>query len=136
MPQVSTRNELNCAKRDLQQTLGGSYDVTPAGENGGHSDFNFAMTNPTELTTGQMNALSPNQSQVVPTSSYRIDTPMGVLHVEPLQPFGVGDSFFGMVHIDLYNPDDGIWGLMGHVFVDGIWGHIVQFFGGNIDKGC
>ena len=39
----------------------------------------------------------------------------------------------GTAHIDLFNPNNVAGGLAGHIFVDGLWGHVVQFFGGNID---
>jgi hypothetical protein len=33
----------------------------------------------------------------------------------------------------LFNPNNGATGKIGHVTVDGLWGHITQLFGGNID---
>jgi hypothetical protein len=39
-------------------------------------------------------------------------------------------------HKDLFNPDADLAGLLGHVFVDGIWGHIVQWFNGDLDDRC
>ena len=36
-------------------------------------------------------------------------------------------------HIDLYNPDSGWGGIAGHSAIDGIWGHLVQALGSNLD---
>jgi hypothetical protein len=42
-------------------------------------------------------------------------------------------SISGTAHIDLYNPDSGVGGIAGHSVIDGIWGHLVQALGKNID---
>jgi hypothetical protein len=66
--------------------------------------------------------------------------PGPALHLENLgnsSQSGGTYTFSASAHIDLYNPDTGIGGITGHVFVDGAWGHINQLFGGDIDpKGC
>ena len=64
-----------------------------------------------------------------------IRLPDGV-HFENLGDWSVTDgaySISGTGHIDLSNPNNGIAGFAGHVVIDGMWGHIVQFFGGDID---
>jgi WG repeat protein len=47
----------------------------------------------------------------------------------------VGNCSFviGKTNIDLFNPNSSTSSILGHVFVDGLWGHLVQFVGGNID---
>ena len=62
--------------------------------------------------------------------------PGPALHLENLGSWAVNNgtySISGTAHIDLFNPDIGFVGILGHSGVDYIWGHIVQFFGGNID---
>ncbi len=52
---------------------------------------------------------------------------------------GSNYSVTGTAHIDLYNPNStllgggGLSGFAGHVSIDGIVGHLVEAFGGNLD---
>ena len=56
-------------------------------------------------------------------------------HVIP-QADGTYSVGVDKAHIDDFNPNHGIGGMLGHSFVDYIWGHIVQSFGGDLDGRC
>jgi hypothetical protein len=62
-----------------------------------------------------------------------------ILHLKNLGTWTLNDdgtwSVSATAHLDLFNPNDGLAGLTGHGVVDFLGGHIVQFFGGNIDPG-
>jgi hypothetical protein len=62
------------------------------------------------------------------------------VHLENLSPTSTwsnSDGSYtvnGTAHIDLFNPNKGdVEGVGGHVGVDGLIGHLVQVFGGNLD---
>ena len=40
------------------------------------------------------------------------------------------------VHQDLYNPNTDLAGILGHTVVDVLWGHVVQWFGRDLDNRC
>jgi RHS repeat-associated protein len=126
-----------CIAKGLQSAFPGSTvsTGTPAGEVGGHWNFNVTLQFPSQFGFNQFNSLYSASGGWPPPARFG---PGPALHLENLGDFG--DGSFGVVgtaHIDLFNPDTGLGGIAGHLSVDGAWGHIVQLFGGNIDpKRC
>jgi hypothetical protein len=45
-------------------------------------------------------------------------------------------QFSVTTHLDLFNPNDGLGPLLGHFFVDVLYGHILGKNSGGLDKGC
>ena len=127
----------NCIATGLQSTFGTSSVTvgTSTGEVGGHWNFNFQLT------------FSSNDDASTFTSVYNANLggfqPGGrfgsgpALHVEnPASSWSYDGGSYSLgvtAHLDLYNPNSGPGGFLGHVADDGIWGHIVQLFGGSID---
>jgi hypothetical protein len=127
-----------CIAKGLQSSFSGSTVTTgtSAGEVGGHWNFYVAVEFASQSAFGAFDSTYEDASNGWPPPARFGSGP--ALHLENLG--NLGDGTFGVVgtaHIDLFNPDTGIGGIAGHVGVDGLWGHIVQFFGGNIDpKAC
>jgi len=129
-----------CIATGLQSTFPGSTATmgSSTGEVGGH--WNFSL----QLQFSSQDAANTFSSMYTAASS-GWDPPARfgsgpALHLENLGSFSVSDGTYTIgatAHIDLFNPDTGAGGIAGHVLDDGAWGHIVQFFGGNIDpNGC
>ncbi len=114
--------------------MGGS-----TGEVGGHWNFNFTLQFSSNINALAFIAVynSSAASGWPPPARFGAGP---ALHAENLGSWSVSNSIYnigGTAHIDLYNPDTGAGGIAGHVAIDGIWGHIVQAFGGDIDpKNC
>jgi hypothetical protein len=108
----------------------------PAGEVGGHWNFYFTLQFSSASAFDQFN--STYQSSVAGFPPPARFGPGPAIHFEDVGSFGDGSlGVVGTAHIDLSNPDTGFGGIAGHVLIDGLWGHVVQFFGGNIDpKNC
>jgi hypothetical protein len=127
-----------CIAKGLQSAFPGSTVSAGAStdEVGGHWNFYVTLQFPSQSAFNAFDSTYDSASNGWPPPARFGDGP--ALHLENLGNFG--DGTFGVVgtaHIDLFNPDTGIGGIAGHVGDDVVWGHIVQFFGGNIDpKAC
>jgi RHS repeat-associated protein len=130
-----------CIATGLQFAFPGST-VTMGGstvEVGGHWNFSLQLQ-----FTSQNAATMFSSMYAAASSGWPPPARFGAgpaLHLEDLGSFSVSDdgtyTIGATAHIDLFNPDTGTGGIAGHVLDDGFWGHIVQFFGGNIDpKAC
>jgi hypothetical protein len=115
------------------------------GEVGGH--WNFAV----QVQFSSQDAASAFQSAAVsvwdgvsPPARFGAGPALHLENLDSSWSMGSGTySIGGTAHIYLFNPNPtslgggGLVGLAGHVGVDGVWGHIVQFFGANIGpKSC
>jgi RHS repeat-associated protein len=125
-----------CIARGLQSTFGGgATSGASAGETGGHWNFNV------QLQFSSFDAVSAFTSTYAASAASGWPPPARfgsgpALHLENLGSWSVADGSYsidGTAHIDLFNPNTGFGGIAGHVGVDFLWGHVVQFFGGSID---
>ncbi len=138
----SQSSTANCIARGLQSVFAGSNVTAGAstGEVGGHWNFGFQMQ------FSSFDAASAFRSTYAASALSGWPPPARfgagpTLHLENLGGWSVSGgttyTIGATAHIDLFNPDTGVGGIAGHVLVDGLWGHVVQFFGGNIDpKAC
>jgi hypothetical protein len=108
---------------------------TSTGEVGGHWNFAFQMQ-----FSSQDAANALRSKNISASDGFSRPARIGPRYAWHLENIGVWWNTTGgtytigaTAHIDLFNPDTGVGGFFGHVFVDGVWGHIVQFFGENID---
>ena len=132
-----TKDTAKCISTGLQSKFPGST-VTPgasAGEVGGHYNFYVVLGFSSQTTIDTFdNAYDERALHGWPPPARFGSGP--ALHLENLGYMGDGTlTEVGTAHIDLGNPDAGLGGKAEHVGVDGLWGHIVQFFGGDIDPG-
>lgn len=142
--QASQGHTQSCIATGLQSVFPtGTANVGGATkEIGGHWNFTvqlqFASYDAaTAFTTTYNAAAAMSWGAIDPPARFG---PGPALHVENVGSWAVVGGMYGITattHIDLYNPHSGVGGFFGHVLVDGALGHVVQFFGGNIDPtGC
>ena len=132
----------NCIATGLQSTFGASSVTagTSTGEVGGHWNFNFQLSfSSYDAASAFTSVYQANMGGWQPPARFGSGP---ALHVEnPASSWSVSsDGTYSLgvtTHLDIFNPNSGFGGLAGHVGYDGVWGHIVQFLGGNIDpKNC
>ncbi len=125
-------------------TFGAKSVTTGAstGETGGHWNYNVQLTFSSYDDAVEFSdawAASANNGFGPPARF--LSGP--ALHLENLDPswsFDPGSGTYtmgGTAHIDQFNPNTGLAGMVGHGVYDFSLGHIVQLFHGNIDpKTC
>mgnify|MGYP005822242563 CR=1 FL=1 len=127
----------DCIAKGLQSTFPGSTATmgSSTGEVGGHWNFSLQLQFSSQ---GAANAF--RSTYITASSGWPPPARFGpgpALHLENLgsswSMSGGTYTIGATAHIDLFNPDTGAGGIAGHVLVDGAWGHVKQFFGGNID---
>jgi RHS repeat-associated protein len=112
-----------------------------ARKNGGHWNFAVQLRFPSYQDAYSFySAIASHSGGFYPPARFG---PGPALHLEGAsEAWAYGGGVWttsGSAHIDLYNPNGtslgggGIRGFVGHVGVDGILGHLAQFFGSNID---
>ena len=131
----------DCIAKGLQSTFPGTTATmgSSTGEVGGHWNFSLQLQFSSQGAAYTFGSMYTTASSGWPPPARFGPGP--ALHLENLGrswSFSDGTYTIGATaHIDLFSPDTGAGGIAGHVLVDGAWGHIVQFFGGNIDpKAC
>ena len=130
------KHTADCIAKGLTKHFGATVTMgASTGEVGGHWNFGVQLS------------FSSYDSALIFTASYNTSAANGwppparffdgpALHLENLGSWNNSNGVYsinGTAHIDLYNPDSGAGGVAGHVAVDGLWGHVVQAFGGDID---
>ena len=136
----------DCIERALQALFPGVIaSVGPAtNEVGGHWNFSVQLQfSSTDAANAFYSAYTTSAANGWPPPARFGSGP--ALHLENLGGWSPlsGTPANGTAHIDLYNPNDGLGGIAGHVGVDGLVGHLSQIFHSNIDpstcpwgKGC
>ena len=142
-PSTPPANDENCIATGLESTFAGSSVTmgSSTGETGGHWNFNFQLQFSSYSDAASfVNSYSTSAGGGWPPPARFGSGP--ALHVENLGSWSVTDGTYSIdatAHIDLFSPNPssigggGLGGLVGHIFVDWLVGHIVQFSGGNID---
>jgi hypothetical protein len=126
-----------CISKGITSTFSGVSatvgDVTK--EVGGH--WNFDVTIQVSSIADRDNCDSTYQSVGGFRPLARFGGTGVTLHLKDLGEWAQNDdgtwSTSATAHLDLFNPNDGLIGLVGHGVVDFVGGHVVQFFGGDID---
>jgi RHS repeat-associated protein len=138
-PSTPPEGDTSCIEKGLDSTFTGATATVGSvtSEVGGHWGFNFEMQFNSASSLASFNSLYDLSAQngVPPPARFG---PGPALHMENvtsvwIEGIASGNVVVGTVHIDLFNPNNGATGKIGHVTVDGLWGHITQLFGGNID---
>lgn len=125
-----------CIQRGLAATFGGTVSTgTATQEVGGHWNFAFLLQFDSFQGADSFTAIYNGDFGFPPGARFGPG-----LHVLKPGPWSYSGGIYAIsvtAHLDLFNPNNGIGSILGHVTADFIGGHIVQLFGGNIDrKGC
>jgi len=132
-----------CIQQALMSTIPGLQDASQTV--GARGPFNnYGHTNEIDTLTfsspGAMYAFrGSTRLGLVPASVSELGYGQGVrlgngLHVEF---FGFPNGQFAVTsHLDLFNPNNGLGPLLGHFFVDVLFGHTKGWNSGALDRGC
>jgi len=142
----------NCIVRALAALFPGVYTTVgdpsgPPNPNGAHWNFQVQLKFPSIDSANTF--LSDNNSQgqagFKPFTRYASGNKGSIgttLHLEQLnnsQNEAVNSNgtvtLAGKAHLDLYDPDTGLAGMIGHGIIDGLIGHIADLLKRNIDPG-
>jgi RHS repeat-associated protein len=132
-----------CIARGLQALFPGVTPTvgTATNEVGGHWNFSVQLQFPSyEAANAFFSAYTTSAANGWPPPARFGSGPS--LHLENVGNWSVNGGTYsipGTAHIDLYNPNStsqgggGLGGIVGHVGVDGLVGHLVQIVHSNID---
>jgi RHS repeat-associated protein len=129
----------SCIAKGIASTFSGASAMVGNGteEVGGHWNFNVTIQVSSEDSTKDFDSIYRSVGGFPPPA--RFGGTGVTLHLENLGTWTLNDdgtwSVSATAHLDLFNPNDGLAGLIGHGVVDFVGGHLIQFFGGNIDPG-
>lgn len=147
----------NCVQSGLAATFSSASGVSQGSglpsEVGGHYNYPEVLTFPSEDAMNQFQFTYNSDSEGGVPPAARFGSGLHVENPGSPQLTDAGSAINVTAHLDLYNPnnslyglgsDVGIRGLVGHVLIDGAWGHTVQWSGkylhlgpGSIDqKNC
>ena len=113
--------------------------------NGGHYNFEIQLTFSSSDTADSFLSAYTAQGNAgfAPNTRYSSGDKLGVgttLHLENLlnsgnrtQNSNGSVTLTGKAHLDLYDPDSGLAGIVGHGVIDGLIGHIADWLHSNID---
>ncbi len=127
-------NTAACAAQGLQATFPNSTVSvgTATGEVGGHWNFQASLQfSSSDMVDSFISDYIAASAPIGPPARFGAGP---AIHLENVWFSDTGAyALNATVHIDQFNPNTGPLGIAGHVGYDGIWGHIAQAFGGNID---